>query len=100
MISILNFILTIVFYVMRWIKLDSVCICFTKFANQVNLLYIYICLYLQQDMSYEMHELDRRPKFFTGPSLAQWATIAFFIFSSTFNFGVIFMHLCSMFILN
>jgi hypothetical protein len=52
MISILDFIFTIVFYVMRWTKLDHNYICFKEFLNQLNLLYIYICLYLQQDKNY------------------------------------------------
>jgi hypothetical protein len=43
MISILNFIFTIIFYTS---KLDTTCICFEEFINQFNLLYIYICLYL------------------------------------------------------
>jgi hypothetical protein len=29
------------------------CICFEECLNQLNLLYIYICLYLQHDKSYE-----------------------------------------------
>jgi hypothetical protein len=41
---------------MRWTKLDTTCIYFEEFINQLNLLYIYICLYLQQDKNYEMHD--------------------------------------------
>jgi hypothetical protein len=66
MISILNFIFIIVFYVTRWIKLDLVCICFEEFINQLYLLYIYICLYLQQDKNYGMHELGRGTIFLSG----------------------------------
>jgi hypothetical protein len=47
MISILNFIFTVVFYVTKWTKHDHICICFEEILNQLNLLYIYICLYLQ-----------------------------------------------------
>jgi hypothetical protein len=57
MISILNSIFTVVFYAMRWIKLDPTCTCFAKKINQLNLLYIYMFLYLQPDKSYESHEL-------------------------------------------
>jgi hypothetical protein len=46
MIYILNSIFTIVFYMMRWIKQDLICIWFKEFINQLNLLYIWICLYL------------------------------------------------------
>jgi hypothetical protein len=48
MISIINFIFTIIFYKTRWIKQDITCIYFKEFLNYLNLLYIYICLYLQQ----------------------------------------------------
>jgi hypothetical protein len=71
MIFILNFVFTVVFYITRCTKLDIACICFDEFTNQLNLLYIYICLYLQQDKSYELHELGRGPIFFVRPSLAQ-----------------------------
>jgi hypothetical protein len=37
-ISILNYIFIVVFYVTRWTKQDHICICFEK--NQLNLLYI------------------------------------------------------------
>jgi hypothetical protein len=47
MISILNSIFTIVFYVMRLTKQDLLCIFFEESLNQLNLLYIWICLYLQ-----------------------------------------------------
>jgi hypothetical protein len=46
MISILNFVFTIVFYVMRRTKKDFACTYFEEFLNQLNLLYIYIYLYL------------------------------------------------------
>jgi hypothetical protein len=60
MISILNSIFTVVFYVTRWVKLDLTYICFEEFLNKLNLFYIYICLYLQQDKSYGSHELMSR----------------------------------------
>jgi hypothetical protein len=41
MISILNFIFTIVFYPMIWLKLYYTCIYFKEFLNQLNLLYKY-----------------------------------------------------------
>jgi hypothetical protein len=41
MISILNFVFTIVFSTTRWTKLDLTCICFEEFLNQPNLLYKY-----------------------------------------------------------
>jgi hypothetical protein len=40
MIFILNFVFTIVFYMMRWAKQDYICICFEEILNQLNLLYI------------------------------------------------------------
>jgi hypothetical protein len=43
MLFILNSVFTIMFYVVRWPKLDPTCICFEEFLNQLNLLYIYIC---------------------------------------------------------
>jgi hypothetical protein len=46
MILILNSVFTIVFYAIRWIKQDLICICIEDFLNQLNLLYIWICLYL------------------------------------------------------
>jgi mannose/fructose/N-acetylgalactosamine-specific phosphotransferase system component IIC len=45
-ISILNYVFTIVFYATRWTKQDVICICFEEFLNQLNSLYIWICLYL------------------------------------------------------
>jgi hypothetical protein len=39
-------------------------ICFEEFINKLNLLYISICLYLQKDKSYGMHELCSGPNFF------------------------------------
>jgi hypothetical protein len=92
MISILNFVFTIVFYTVRWTKLDLFAyvlknlwtkldhayICFEEFLNRLNLFYIYICLYLQQDKCYEMHELDRGPKFSARPSLAQWVDFLYY----------------------
>jgi hypothetical protein len=60
MTSILNSVFTIVFYTMRWIKSNLTCICFKEFLNQLNLFYIYICLYLQPDKSYEPRELMGR----------------------------------------
>jgi hypothetical protein len=57
MIFILNFVFTIMFYVMRWIKLYLNCICLKNFLNQLNLLYINICLYLHHDKNYESREL-------------------------------------------
>jgi hypothetical protein len=38
---------TVVFYAMRWTKLDIACICFEEFTNQLNLFNIFIYLYLQ-----------------------------------------------------
>jgi hypothetical protein len=46
MISILNSVFTGVFYVTRWTKYDHICIYFKEILNQLNLFYIYICLYL------------------------------------------------------
>jgi hypothetical protein len=46
MISILNSVFTVVFYMMRWTKQDHIYICYEEILNQLNLLYIYICLYL------------------------------------------------------
>jgi hypothetical protein len=48
MISILNYAFTIVFHTMRWTKQYLICICFKDFLNQLNLLYIWICFYLQK----------------------------------------------------
>jgi hypothetical protein len=47
MIFILNSIFIVVFYAMRWTKQDLACIYFEKKLNQLNLLYIYIYVYLQ-----------------------------------------------------
>jgi hypothetical protein len=80
MISILDYVFTVVFYMMRWIKLDIICICFEEFMNQLNLLYICICL----------HKLGRGLIFFVGLSLAQWAVSDFFIFFYILNFSVVF----------
>jgi hypothetical protein len=71
-------------------KLDTTCICFEEFIFQLNLLYIYICLYLQGNKSYEMHKLSRGPMFFAGLSLAQWAVSEFLIFFYVLNFSVVF----------
>jgi hypothetical protein len=60
MMSILNSIFTIAFYVMRWAKLDLTYICFEEFLNQFNLPYICIYLYLQYNKSYESRELMSR----------------------------------------
>jgi hypothetical protein len=54
MIFILNFVFTVVFYLMRWTKLDYTYICF-DFLNQINLLYkyrisIYTCLMTQKKL--------------------------------------------------
>jgi hypothetical protein len=46
-ISILNFVFIIVFYGMGWTKQDLIYICFEEFLNQLNLLYIWICVYFQ-----------------------------------------------------
>jgi hypothetical protein len=53
MISILNYVFTVVFYPMRCTKLDHTCIYFKEFLNQLNLLYkyrmsIYACLMTQK----------------------------------------------------
>jgi hypothetical protein len=42
MVSILNFVFTVMFYAGRWPKLDPTCLCFEEFLNQLILLYIYI----------------------------------------------------------
>jgi hypothetical protein len=47
MISILNSVFAIAFYMTSLTKQDLICICFEEFLNQLNLLYILICLYLQ-----------------------------------------------------
>jgi hypothetical protein len=47
-IFILNSIFTIVLYEMGWTKQDLICIYFEEFLNQLNLLYIWKYLYLQQ----------------------------------------------------
>jgi hypothetical protein len=60
MISILNSVFTIIFYMTRWTKLDLTCICFKELLNQLNLFYIFISLYLQQNKNYESHELINR----------------------------------------
>jgi hypothetical protein len=52
MISILNFVFIVVFYATRWTKQDHICICFKEILNQLNLLYIYICLYLQSILNF------------------------------------------------
>jgi hypothetical protein len=52
MISILNSVFTIVFYATRWIKQDHIYICFEEILNQLNLFYIYICLYLQYILNF------------------------------------------------
>jgi hypothetical protein len=52
MISILNSVFTVVFYVKRWTKQDLTCIFFFKKINQLNLLYICIHLYLQYILNY------------------------------------------------
>jgi hypothetical protein len=80
MISILNFVFTVVFYVARWTKLDIACKCFEEFINQLNLLYVCIYLYLQYNMSYRTHELDRGSNFFVRPSLARWNFYIFLYF--------------------
>jgi hypothetical protein len=73
MISILNYVFTVVSYVTRRIKLNTVCIYFKEFINQLNLLYIYICLYLQQGTSYETHKLGRGSNFFCR---AEFSTVS------------------------
>jgi hypothetical protein len=50
MIYILNSVFTVVFYATRCTKLDITCIRFEEFVNQLNLLYIFICLYLTRVM--------------------------------------------------
>jgi hypothetical protein len=57
MISILNSIFSVVLYAIRSTNLYLTCICFKEFLNQLNLVYICICLYLQQDKSYMSREL-------------------------------------------
>jgi hypothetical protein len=48
MISILNSVFTVVFYVRKRTKLDTAYICFEKIVYQFNLFDICICLYFQQ----------------------------------------------------
>jgi hypothetical protein len=52
MISILNSVFNIVFYIIRWTKQYLTYIYFEDFLNQLNLFYIYIYLYLQHIKSY------------------------------------------------
>jgi hypothetical protein len=63
MIYILNSVFTVVFYAMRWIKLDIACICFEEFINQIN--FFHIC------NRNETHEFSRVLIFFTRASLTQ-----------------------------
>jgi hypothetical protein len=43
MISILNYVFTIIFYVVRWPKLNTTYICFEEFLNQLKFtLYLYM----------------------------------------------------------
>jgi hypothetical protein len=58
MISILDSVFSIVLYATRWTKLDLICICFKEFLNQLNFIYIWTCLYLQQIKIYG-HVRDR-----------------------------------------
>jgi hypothetical protein len=39
-VSIFNFVFTVVFYAMIWTKQDHICICFKEILSQLNLLYI------------------------------------------------------------
>jgi hypothetical protein len=62
-ISILNSVFTIVFYPMRWIKVDHNYICFEDFLNQLNLLYkykmsIYACLMTRKKPSEKLKISD------------------------------------------
>jgi hypothetical protein len=70
MISILNSIFTGVFYVTRRTKLDSTCICFKEFINQLNLLYICMFIFATRQ---ELCDAQVGPwtMFFARPSLAQ-----------------------------
>jgi hypothetical protein len=52
MIFIWNSVFTLVFYVTRWTKQDRICICFEEILNQLNLIYICICLYLQSFLNF------------------------------------------------
>jgi hypothetical protein len=50
-VSILNFIFTVMFCAARWPKLYPNCICFEEFLNQLNLLYICMFIFvIEQDM--------------------------------------------------
>jgi hypothetical protein len=87
-ISILNFIFTVVFYTTRWTKLDTVCICFEKFINQFNLfkyLHIFIFSIRMRCMSWAVHQFFYRAKFNIVSS--EWN---FYILLCVFNFSVIF----------
>jgi hypothetical protein len=101
MIFILNSVFNVVFYAMRWTKLDITYICFKELINQLNLLYICIYLYSQQNKNYGTPELGCGPIFFVRPSLAQWAASEIFIYFYIFNFDIVFfMHIWSVFILS
>jgi hypothetical protein len=52
MIFILNSVFKVVFYATRWTKHDHICICFEEILNQLNFLYICICLYLQPILNF------------------------------------------------
>jgi hypothetical protein len=63
MIYILNSVFTIVLYEMNKTR-SHLYICFKKFLNQLNLLCIFICLYLQRELMSRIisrdHSLDRK----------------------------------------
>jgi hypothetical protein len=52
MIYILNYVFIVVFYTTRCTKHDHICICFKEILNQLNLLYICICLYFQSILNF------------------------------------------------
>jgi hypothetical protein len=52
MIFILNLVFKVVFYVIRWTKQYHICIYIFKKLNQLTLLYICICLYLQSILNF------------------------------------------------
>jgi hypothetical protein len=90
MIFILNSVFTVVFYVARWTKLDITCIYFEEFINQLNLLYLCIYLYLQQNKSYGI--VGPWTNFFCQPKFStlsrEWS---FYIFLC-FQFGCYFLY--------
>jgi hypothetical protein len=94
MISILSFIFIVVFYATRWVKFDPVCIWFIEFINQLNLIYICICLYLSYTIVMERMKWIVDQFFLLGwvwPSEKQVK----FLYSFMFSILVFFCYLCT-----